>query len=135
MGETGIKVVISDYGEDNDVMRFDNLYDGSAFTWEGLKLESQKDAEEIFAVLYDNGFVNEDGIKYGKFVLHRTTGADFNARYSLHGDNRYPDDLTIVSIDNSSLHIMKMLPIQIRFGARWFDDIVWNNQARETGMD
>lgn len=55
-----------------------------------------------------------------------------NELYSLHGTNRYPDDLPFLSFDNSvfdgngNLNVFKMMS-----GARWLDDIVQNNRLNE----
>lgn len=55
-----------------------------------------------------------------------------NEIYSLHGENRYPDDLPFLSFENDSfggsgnLNVFKMMS-----GARWLDDIVQNNRLNE----
>jgi hypothetical protein len=42
----------------------------------------------------------------------------------LTGDNAYPEDLNIFSID-------KFRGLAIHYGARWMDDIIDNNARRE----
>ena len=49
-----------------------------------------------------------------------------NDYFHLTGSNRYPDDLVIITIDDYYNVTIKLL-----LGARWFDDIVDNNQIME----
>lgn len=125
--EETMKATIEDYGFGFYGKKVsEELYDGSAFTWEGLQLRDKVDAMEIAGSMEANGFAAKD-----EMVFYRTTGAYFNERYGLTGSNRYPDELTIVSIPLEYLNVADMLPVQLRFGARWFDDIVDNNARRE----
>lgn len=118
------KVEIREYAAGSDC--FERLYGGSAFTWEGLSLDGVEDARQVADWLEGQGFLAGDCVTF-----YKTTGADFNCHYGLTGTNRYQADLTIVSIENDAIRVMDMLPIQLRFDARWFDDIVDNNLARE----
>ena len=86
------------------------LNDCSAMTWEGL-------IEEDFGAALD--MCGAEGAKG-----YVTTGKVMNEICHLTGDNAYPDDLTIFSID-------KYKGLAIMFGARWLDDIVSNNADRE----
>ena len=86
------------------------LNDCSAMTWEGL-------IEEDFGVALD--MCGAEGAKG-----YVTTGKVMNEICRLTGNNAYPDDLTIFSID-------KYKGLAIMFGARWLDDIVSNNADRE----
>ena len=86
------------------------LNDCSAMTWEGL-------IEEDFGAALD--MCGAEGAKG-----YVTTGKVMNEICHLTGNNAYPDDLTIFSID-------KYKGLAIMFGARWLDDIVSNNADRE----
>ena len=86
------------------------LNDCSAMTWEGL-------IEEDFGVALD--MCGAEGAKG-----YVTTGKVMNEICHLTGNNAYPDDLTIFSID-------KYKGLAIMFGARWMDDIISNNADRE----
>ena len=86
------------------------LNDCSAMTWEGL-------IEEDFGAALD--MCGAEGAKG-----YVTTGKVMNEICHLTGNNAYPDDLTIFSID-------KFRGLAIMFGARWLDDIVSNNADRE----
>ena len=86
------------------------LYDCSAMTWEGLR-------EEDFGVA-----LNMCGAEGAKG--YKTTGKVMNELCKLTGDNAYPNDLTIFSID-------KFKGLAIQFGARWMDDILRSNADRE----
>ena len=86
------------------------LNDCSAMTWEGL-------IEEDFGVALDT--CGAEGAKG-----YVTTGKVMNEICHLTGNNAYPDDLTIFSID-------KYKGLAIMFGARWMDDIISNNADRE----
>lgn len=86
------------------------LNDCSAMTWEGL-------IEEDFGVVLD--MCGAEGAKG-----YVTTGKVMNEICHLTGNNAYPDDLTIFSIDK-----YKCLAIMV--GARWMDDVISNNAYRE----
>ena len=86
------------------------LNDCSAMTWEGL-------IEEDFGTALD--MCGAEGAKG-----YVTTGKVMNEICHLTGDNAYPDDLTIFSID-------KFRGLAIMFGARWLDDVISNNADRE----
>ena len=86
------------------------LNDCSAMTWEGL-------IEEDFGTALD--MCGAEGAKG-----YVTTGKVMNEICHLTGNNAYPDDLTIFSID-------KFRGLAIMFGARWMDDIISNNADRE----
>ena len=86
------------------------LNDCSAMTWEGLR-------EEDFGTA-----LNTCGAEGAKGYV--TTGKVMNEICHLTGDNAYPDDLTIFSID-------KFKGLAIMFGARWMDDILSSNADRE----
>ncbi len=86
------------------------LNDCSAMTWEGL-------IEEDFGAALD--MCGAEGAKG-----YVTTGKVMNEICHLTGNNAYPDDLTIFSID-------KFRGLAIMFGARWLDDVISNNADRE----
>lgn len=86
------------------------LNDCSAMTWEGL-------IEEDFGTALD--MCGAEGAKG-----YVTKGKVMNEICHLTGDNAYPDDLTIFSID-------KYKGLAIMFGARWMDDILSSNADRE----
>ena len=86
------------------------LNDCSAMTWEGLR-------EEDFGIALDMC-----GAEDAKGYV--TKGKVMNEICHLTGNNAYPDDLTIFSID-------KYKGLAIMFGARWMDDIISNNADRE----
>lgn len=86
------------------------LNDCSAMTWEGLR-------EEDFGVALD--MCGAEGAKG-----YVTKGKVMNEICHLTGNNAYPDDLTIFSID-------KFRGLAIMFGARWMDDVISNNADRE----
>ena len=86
------------------------LNDCSAMTWEGL-------IEEDFGVALDT--CGAEGAKG-----YVTTGKVMNEICHLTGNNAYPDDLTIFSID-------KYKGLAIMVGARWMDDILSSNADRE----
>ena len=86
------------------------LNDCSAMTWEGL-------IEEDFGAALD--MCGAEGAKG-----YVTKGKVMNEICHLTGDNAYPDNLNIFSID-------KYKGLAIMVGARWMDDIISNNAYRE----
>lgn len=99
------------------------LYAQSAITLTGLSKESIPD---FIQWLEDNAGCTDN------ITVYIISGKLMNEFYCLIGDNRYPEDLTIVSVGlddliNSAGIIMKRFEV----GGRWFDDIVDNNVRRE----
>ena len=86
------------------------LNDCSAMTWEGL-------IEEDFGVALD--MCGAEGAKG-----YVTKGKVMNEICHLTGNNAYPDNLNIFSID-------KYKGLAIMVGARWMDDILSSNADRE----
>jgi hypothetical protein len=86
------------------------LYNCSAMTWEGLIEEDFETALNMCGAEGAKGYV--------------TKGAVMNKICKLTGDNAYPDDLDIFSID-------KFKGLAIMVGARWMDDIIANNADRQ----
>ena len=86
------------------------LNDCSAMTWEGLREEDFGAALDMCGAEGAKGYV--------------TTGKVMNEICHLTGNNAYPDDLTIFSID-------KFKGLAIMFGVRWMDDILSSNADKE----
>lgn len=104
--------------------QLDELYNQSALTWEGLTT----DEDNLEAVM--DWLVNLGAIIDGKEpIFHIITGRLMNKAYGLRGKNKYPNDLTIVSVTN--INQTKIALARFGVGGRWFDDIVDNNARRE----
>ena len=97
------------------------LYNNSALTLEGLAEESIPD---LIKWLEENTTFTTDNLD-----VYVIKGEVMNEEYSLNGDNAYPNDLTIVSVVD--IDLMKVAIPRFSIGARWFDDIVDNNAARQ----
>ena len=97
---------------------------GSALTIEGLAEDSIPDFID-----WIKGYTpikNE--------IAYIIKGKTMNDVYGLTGNNAYPDDCTIVSIKLEDMeNSMAVVMPRFQIGARWFDDIVTNNAARENG--
>lgn len=95
---------------------------GSAITIEGLLADTIPDFIDWVKEYTD--MVREDA-----YIIK---GRTMNEVYGLTGDNAYGDDLTIVSIKLEDMENPAAITFQrFKIGARWFDDIVWNNEMRE----
>lgn len=90
----------------------------STMTYEGLLLEDDITIMEKY--FRENGYDKDD------FTLFYTDGKTISDYYSLTGDNRYPDDLTIVFVPD-----YYNIKVKAVTGARWFDDIVLDNHITE----
>lgn len=102
------------------------LYNDSALTMEGLKIDSVP--EFIQWVRQYTQFKTTD------IVYYVIKGSVMNRYYYLTGNNRYPDDLTIVSLRLSDMiEPLKLAVPRFQIGGRWFDDIVDNNARRQSG--
>lgn len=97
------------------------LKEQSALTMEGLTA----DEENL------NAFENwiKQYTPTDKVVFHIISGKLMSDSYHLTGDNRYPDDLTIVSVTGIDQGPIAIPRFQI--GGRWLDDVISNNLARE----
>lgn len=93
----------------------EKLVEKSIFTWEGMS-DSEENLQAIYEALKENGF------KKDVMTIYIFKGKLMNESYELTGTNKYPDDLTFVSIEDYYNPMVK-----IQFGARWLDDIVDNN--------
>jgi hypothetical protein len=108
----------------NNKKMLDALYNDSALTIEGLSEESINDFIEWIE--------NYTSFKNDK-ICYIIKGSIMNKEYHLTGDNRYNDNLTIVSVMLSDLKEPLTLAIPRMGIARWFDDIVEDNRFREIG--
>ena len=101
----------------------DALRDDSALTIEGLAESSIPDLVnwiERYTKLRKDCFV------------YKISGETLNTYCGNTGNNRYPDDLTIVAVKLSNMEDCSTIFIpRFEFGGRWFDDIVANNRRRE----
>lgn len=105
----------------------DSLYNESAVTIVGL---DESSIVEWVDWLKENDYA-ENTETLTAYVIK---GLTMNYHYFLTGNNRYPDDLTIVSIPLSELKNINKLaidPMRWQVGYRWFDDVVDNNTYRE----
>ena len=112
------------YKELTTIKELDAL--GSALTLEGLAEESIPD------------FINwvKEYTPMRNETAYIIKGKTMNDIYRLTGDNAYPDDCTIVSIKLEDMEdSMKVVIPRFQIGARWFDDIVGNNEMRERAKD
>lgn len=105
--------------EVNTMELLDELYNDSALTIEGLSKESISD--------YLNWIKENAGLK--SETAYVISGGFMNASYNLFGNNAYPEDLTIVSVKLADIEKVSAIILK-RFsvGARWFSDIVDNNE-------
>lgn len=101
----------------------DALYNQSALTFEGMNISNENLSDIIEWLKSHNAITNEEP------MFHVTKGRLMNKVYKLTGNNRYPDDLNILSITN--IIQSKIVVPRFEVGGRWFDDIVDNNAERE----
>ena len=106
---------------DAGVNDLEMLYNGSAFTFEGLDT-SRESMKSLMTALKD--YVNPE---MDELTIYVVKGSLMNDRYGLWKDP-YPDRLSIVAIPtNQFKDIGKLAMFKLQVGARWFDDIVDNN--------
>lgn len=102
------------------------LYNQSALTVIGLEVNN-----DMFNQ-FTNWLIEKNALLDNKeLVFYIIKGQTMNEIYQLTGDNAYPNDLNIVSVDNDALNISKLIIKRFEIGAKWFDDIVDNNALRE----
>ena len=114
--------------ERDEIKMFQEFYNTSAFTFEGLDI-SDKDYVKRFKKEFED-VARATGFTEKKIMGYFFRGESMNKRYNLTGDNAYPDDLTFVVIPNYYNPLVK-----IKLGARWFDDIVDSNSIRQRAIN
>ena len=109
--------------------QLDELYNGSAFTMEGLDT-SKENIEKLIEWFNKYGGVKEP------LSIFITKGSVMNNKYGLTKDNAYPNDLNIVSIKLEDIkEVNRIVVPRFAIGARWFDDIVNNTIERQNRID
>jgi len=105
-----------------DAAALEELVKGSALTIEGLAESSIGDFLDWI----------EEHTKLKTRRAYLTTGRLANAEWGLTGDNRYQDDLNLVSVklDDMENYERIVMP-RFQVGGRWMDDVYDNNMARE----
>ena len=100
-------------------------YLGSAATWEGFNMSAKN--------LNDFEYRVEKLCHWKNRRIYITTGKEMNEFSKLTGDNAYPEHLNIVSIALEDVE--DCMPLKMRLKARWLDDIIANNESRESEED
>lgn len=104
-----------------DKSELDNLYKHSALTIEGLAEESIPD--------FVDWLKNNTEFTVDNPIIYIVKGKTMNETYNLTGNNKYQDDLTLVSVID--INQKEIVFKRFEIGGRWFDDIVENNASRE----
>lgn len=105
--------------------QLDELYNSSALTLIGLE-----NSDESINQFID--WIKKYSEVSNPLNIYIISGSTMNKQYNLTGNNRYNDDLTIVSIKNQDIkQLMRVVIPRFEIGGRWFDDIVNNNAWRE----
>ena len=105
--------------------QLDELYKGSALTFEGFSADDEN-IDKFVKWLKEHSEISNP------LPIHIISGQTMNINYGLTGSNKYKDDLTIVSIKNEDIKDLSAFIIpRLKFGGRWFDDIVDNNATVE----
>ena len=115
--------------KDHEVARVaKRLEKEEAFTMEGLCKESIPDLAN-WLVEEAGSLTKEEAEEKDAIVF---SGKQLNTLWGLTGDNRYPDNLTIICVSLEGLRNIPKLSIR-RFavGGRWFTDVRDNNLRRE----
>lgn len=109
---------------DNEYIILKSLVDSSAFTVEGAGGNLDDWMQGLNKLLAENEIGQVD-------TFYTFSGKLMNDMYGLTGKNRYPDNFTFLCFKLDGLDVGKLAIFKLSFGARWLDDIVDNNLARE----
>lgn len=105
--------------------QLDELYDAWALTLIGIE-----DSDESINRFID--WIKKYSEVSNPLNVYITSGKTMNNHYNLTGNNRYNEDLKIVSIKNKDImQLMRIAIPRFEIGGRWFNDIVDNNSWRE----
>lgn len=113
-----MKYELIELNDSNKEELFNKLYEGSAMTVQGMKMEELQ--------LYVDLFKDKCGL-HDNCKIYHFLGKIYNDHYKLTGDNRLPDDLNCISIELNDMDNC----MGCRQMIRWFDDIVDNDLRRE----
>lgn len=119
--------------KDHEVARVaKRLEKEEAFTMEGLCKESIPDLANW--LVKEAGCLTEEEAEKKDAIVF--SGKQLNTLWGLTGDNRYPDNLTIICVSLEGFRNIPKLSIR-RFavGGRWFTDVRDNNLRREGNED
>lgn len=107
----------------------EELYNGSAFTIEGVIVD-----EENLEYLYN--WFRKYGCDMNQKVFYNIKGKTMNDTYGLTDSNAYPDDTNILCVKLEDLSDIRAIAVpRFSIGARWFDDVVDNNERRQRQID
>lgn len=120
-------MVIVTIPENRKKEMFAEFYNNSIFTFEGINLEGKE--KEKFKKEFEE-LARKTGFDKKELIAYRYSGEDMNEVFELTDTNAYPDDLCLLSIPDYYNPMVKM-----NVGARWFDDIVDNNNIRQRGIN
>ena len=109
---------------DNEYDALKSLENASAFTVEGAGGNLDDWMRGLNKLLAENEIGQVD-------TFYTFSGKLMNNMYGLTGKNRYPDNFTFLCFKLDGLDVGKLAIFKLSFGARWLDDIVDNNLARE----
>jgi hypothetical protein len=103
---------------------FKKAYEGSFFTIVGVGGDIQEWKDGL-----NEMFAKEEIGQVKEFFTFK--GSEMNEWAHLTGDNAYDEDNTFLMFSLDGLKTSKLAMFKLKFGARWFDDIVNNNADRE----
>lgn len=101
----------------------DALSNVSALTFTGLDI-SKKSLEQAVKWLSGHNALTEESL-----VFHVILGELMNKEFGLTGNNRYSDNLSIVSV--TGIDITNIILARFEVGGRWLDDIIANDLEKE----
>lgn len=107
--------------EKNDL---DRLYNDSACSFEGMAPLNDDERKTLIRLL------NQYNVNTKNIEFNTISGKTMNTIYRLTGDNAYSDNFHILSLTGLK-HDANLGAFRARYGCRWFDDIVDNNERRE----
>lgn len=101
----------------------DALSNVSAFTFTGLDTSKESLKQAVNWLNGHNALTEEN------LVFYVILGKLMNREFGLTGNNKYPDDLSIVSV--TGIDITNIILARFEVGGRWLDDIIANDLERE----
>lgn len=113
---------------DNREAMFNAAYNGSYYTIIGCGGNLNEWATGYRELLEERGIGT-----HKEFITFK--GADMNKIYGLTGDNSYNNELTFLMFPLDTLDVEKLAIFKLQACDRWFDDIVDNNQRRQSDIN
>lgn len=121
------KYIVHSVASESELDKFNNNDDFIIEQFVNLKYCTNEFWQKVANLFADYPSYNGRTIHF-----YTLNGKLMNHKYDLAGNNAYPDDLPMLVVPRSTYNgSSDYTVIKAKFKARYFSDVVWNNERRE----